>query len=184
MNPALTKQYIMFHQALQEKHGKVKDDEIQIDHAEGSCTYMGVKHGIIFPRAYIDYTDKHSKQHDYVFIGKHTKGREWVREYEDCDCIMDFTRRGREMETKHAIDTAYYDAMLSAKYALCPAGAFEWTYRAYEALMCYCIPVFLSAPTFHDFNTRYYYQLHGHPHEYSVSAALENRAAFIDRHTL
>jgi len=181
MNPAHTKQYILFKQALIERYGSVQESKIRIDHKIGTCEYDGIKYGILFPSDYIEYTErKFEKTIDYCFIGN-GRNREWVKDYDGC---IDFTKRGRHMDTKYDIDKPYYDAMMQSRFALCPAGAFEWTYRAYEALMCCAIPVFLSEPTFHDYNKKYYYQLHGQPHSYSIYHALKNRELFLQEHTI
>jgi hypothetical protein len=54
--------------------------------------------------------------------------------------LIEHSTRGREFPAK-AWDSPYYKMLADTKYALCPPGDYEWSYRFFEAVLCGAIPV-------------------------------------------
>lgn len=62
------------------------------------------------------------------------------KKYEDVGVILNSTS-GRDPSIKYDIDIDYFKSMCSSKFTLTPTGDCPWSYRFFEAIMCYSIPI-------------------------------------------
>lgn len=184
-----TKQEALFKLALKENGVEFNEDEIIIDHKNGSNYFRGVKYGIIFPRAFINKARElwqDDRKYDYNFIGNYTLEREWVKKFSS-NSFIKFSKVGRLEPKDEFDDSNYYNIIADSKFTLCPAGSdfrkgFVWTYRFFEAIMCGSIPVvdIVDDNTMSGFM---YYQVDDH-HVYDKKMVDFNYKLFLKRHQL
>lgn len=135
-------QEFFFKKSLMEVGEDFKGTDVKIDHINGKNFYKGKEYNIIFPKYLIDHVSKLSKNKtiDYCFIGKLDGNRAWVDNYSNRGFVKN-SLYGRDFNLKYNIDTEYYSIMSSSKFTLCPVGSCPWSYRLFESIMCYSIPV-------------------------------------------
>jgi hypothetical protein len=122
--------------------GNPVEHKIVIDHINGSNYLNGIKYPILFPKDMVDLIDGISKDkvRDYYFKGVISNKREWVREYEDRGLIIN-SFYGRNPSTKYTLDEEYYKEMCGSKFVLSPTGDCPWSYRFFESILCFSIPI-------------------------------------------
>jgi hypothetical protein len=177
-------QEFYFTEALKEIHKLSSSSIVYIDHHNGKCFINNEKFDLIFPKYMIEliYALSKTKNIDFFFQGLINSKRKW---------ILDFTLKsksfilnsyyGRNSETKYILDIEYYKKMSSSNFTLCPEGDCPWTYRFFEAIMCFSIPILKNSNDI--FCSEYHYFILGDNYEYSYDKALENYNKFILRHT-
>ena len=89
---------------------------------------------------------------------------------------------GRNPDTKYNLDIDYYTNMSKSKFTLCPTGDCPWSYRFFEAIMCFSIPILNDKSDI--FCKDYYYIMYGDEYVYSHEQALENYNKLLTRCTL
>ena len=62
--------------------------------------------------------------------------RKWINKYDNVKTSL----YGRGIK-KYDIDFDYYNNLSRTKFALCPIGDCNWSYRVFESIMCRAIPV-------------------------------------------
>lgn len=62
-----------------------------------------------------------------------------------------FTNRGRNEINKY-FDEDYFSILLRAKYVICPSGDYDWTYRFFEAIICFAIPYAQSLELYQNYS--------------------------------
>lgn len=122
--------------------GNLSKYNIRIDHFNGKNYLNNSQYPILFPRSTFEYVSTLSKEKDveYYFKGVITEKRKWIKKYEDTGIILN-SNSGRDRSIKYDIDIDYFRSMCSSKFTLTPTGDCPWSYRFFEAIMCYSIPI-------------------------------------------
>lgn len=174
----------MFKIALQEL-GIYDFSNVEIDHKNCLNYFQNRKFKLIFPKYIVNRVfalDK-NKKYKYNFIGKITKNREWVKNYErDSKNFVTESLKGRNK--KHSFtppfDKNYFSILASSQFTLCPVGDFDWTYRFFEAILCCSIPIVEKIdPTMKGFK----FYLRDQKHEFKREYATFNLGKFLLENT-
>lgn len=142
-----------------------------------------IKIPLIFPMYllnYIDNIDK-NKELDYNFIGViFPSHRNWVKnkKYKKNSIIKE-SINGRDIEKKYQIDKEYYSIMCKSKFTLTPVGDCPWSYRFFEAIMCFSIPILDNNSK--DIHMKEYFCFSDEEeHYYDLKKAIGNYNKFIN----
>jgi hypothetical protein len=116
--------------------------DISIDHISGVNYLNGVKYPLLFPKDMVDliHTLSKDKIMDYYFKGVINDKREWIRSYEDRGKIIN-SFYGRRPQTKYILDEEYYKGMCGSRFTLTPTSDCSWSYRFFESILCFSIPI-------------------------------------------
>jgi hypothetical protein len=116
--------------------------DISIDHISGVNYLNGVKYPLLFPKDMVDliHTLSKDKTMDYYFKGVISDNRKWIMEYEDRGTIIN-SFYGRNPSTKYILDEEYYKGMCGSRFTLTPTGDCPWSYRFFESILCFSIPI-------------------------------------------
>lgn len=117
------------------------------------------------------------KINQYFFQGVITPKRKWVKNYNGIIINSDY---GRDETKKYNLDIPYYQNMCKSKFTLCPTGDCPWSYRFFEAILCFSIPI-MEKNTDDIFCKDYYYFVDGEEHEYSLNMAIKNYELLMQR---
>ena len=152
---------------------------LNIDHPRAINYINACQYSLLFPKTLIQAIESmgKTKNINYYFKGTITPKRNWIFEF---DATIVYSNYGRDAHRKYNIDVNYYRQMCSSKFVLCPTGDCPWSYRFFEAIMCFAIPII------HDddiFCNDYVHFKHDEPHYYDAAAAAENYKLFLSRHT-
>ncbi|MEQ8848134.1 exostosin family protein [Botrimarina sp.] len=160
--------------------------EPRIDHATPRTRVGAYQQPIIAPRLIVDHLRERwpvEREAHAVFCGLLTPQREEL--FASHGLLANgrvrvvASTRGREWPGK-AWDAEYFDALLGARFALCPPGDHAWSYRFIESTLCGAIPVvFCDHPIQSSFAVLA-------PHElaagrYDADVAEKNRALAEER---
>ena len=160
---------------------KLSNIKIESDHKNG-CNYINNKKiPLIFPKYLINYINTLNKEKtiDYNFIGTITAHRNWIHKYKQPNSIIENSNYGRDSNKKYTVDKKYYDILCSSKFTLTPTGDCPWSYRFFEAIMCFSIPI-LENNSNDIYHKDYFYYYHDSNHVYYPERALENYNKFIN----
>lgn len=149
------------------------------DHASGFNYINNIKIPLTFPRRMLDFISKikKTKKIDYCFIGSITQKRNWVKDYNKNSIII-ASDRGRDNSKKFNLDEKYYQTLCQSKFCLSPTGDCNWSYRFFEAIMCYCIPI-VEDNSLDVFKDDYIYFYNNQTHTYTEKAAYYNYQKFL-----
>jgi len=127
----------------------IKFSRIDCDHRNAVSYVDFKKYPLIFPMSLFEVCQvlKSEKTTEYYFRGVITPQRKWMYGFKNATIINSF--RGRN-GNKFTYDSNYYIGLSRAKFALCPVGDCNWSYRLFEAVMCGCIPVIEEHDIFHN----------------------------------
>lgn len=173
-------QEYFFYSALTEQG--LPAERIEIDHHSGRC--WSSETGwlpMTFPMSLVERVAAISKEKsiDYFFRGVVSPGRDWLHSYSG----VEESRFGRRKSTKFTVDHDYYCRLSSARFGLAPVGSCPWSYRFFESILCWSMPVLGSHD--HDlYASDFNFLRDGEDHRYDVSKCEENYQMMIDRHTL
>ena len=156
---------------------------IKIDHINGVTYLNGNKYPIMFPTSLVDYVNALSKEKkiDYNFRGFISDKRSWIKDYSDKGIIAS-SMNGRDPSKKYNIDSEYYKIICESKFTLTPTGDCPWSYRFFEAIMCFSIPV-LEDDTDDVYHKMFKCYTHSDNHVYNLDIAKENYKIFIENFT-
>lgn len=188
--PKKKKQQALFEEALAEVGYQFDNSRsISIDHETPKCFFKEESFELVFPLRFLRECRQlnYSKSLDFCFRGIRTTKREWVNGFNSANSKISFTDKGRKIE-KHHFDTEFYQEMAHAKFTLCPAGDFLWTYRFLEAAMCKSIPIIERGKEhFHFSDFVFYYSDMDKAdilNSWNVTHVQHNYRLFLQRHTL
>lgn len=126
---------------------------------------------------------------DYLFVGKMERQRgaelaKWKEQLKDADSLkilIEDSHKGRKLPYS-AWDARYFTLMGKTRFVLCPDGAFRWTYRFFEAILCGAIPVIQRyTDCYEGFHFHY---MNDTELEYNHEQARANHKLAIERLTL
>lgn len=183
-NSLFLKQEWLFKEALKE-FGLTGD--IFIQHRYGKALLNQEEFNVVFPLHLLKRIKVMNKKkvYDYNFIGKYTPDRAWVEEYSK-NSFIKFTDEGRKT-SKDFFDQQYYQVLCDSKFTLCPRGAFNWSYRFFEAIICMSIPV-IDRDQEEDTDTmngfKYYFQDEVNTHVYDKAVCDYNYKLLLLKNTL
>ena len=163
---------------------KYKYNSLDIDHQTGCDFIDGKNVGLIFPRSLLNlckskWSDRKIK---YFFKGTIIPKRNWLREY-STDGIIESSNRGRDINVKFTYDDKYYESLGGTKFALCPIGDCQWSYRFFEAIMCGAIPV-LGDDDIDLFSNDFKYYRHSDTKRYYKKWAKHNLEILMEQNIL
>jgi hypothetical protein len=118
------------------------------------------------------------KENDFIFLGKLSFGREWIMKYENVSESL----YGRDPKKKYIFHREYFEQLCSAKYVLCPTGDCPWSYRFFEAIMCFSIPV-LGDDENDIFSDNFFFYKDSETKKYSEDICRQNYLTFLANHT-
>jgi hypothetical protein len=154
--------------------------QIEIDHMKGVNYINTLQHPLTFPlyiKNHIARLDK-TKSLDYNFIGTVTEHRNWITKYTGHNTIIKNSNNGRNPAIKYNIDEEYYDILSKSKFTLTPTGECPWSYRFFEAIMCFSIPI-LEQNSQDIFMKDYFFYYDNDTHMYLEEKAQANYNTFI-----
>jgi len=171
-------QYVYLDKYVKEM-GYPADTLIKIDHIKGLSYINGKSYRIIFPPSLINFINNipKIKTNSYCFIGDITPNRKWVEDYKSKDSIIRATDKSKY--NRNAYDETYYKDLCRSKFTLCPTGDCPWSYRFFEAIMCFSIPI-MEKDTDDRFYKDYFCYTVGQKHAYDFSQALNNYRVFLN----
>jgi len=173
MSITYTENYQLFYlkKALQEAN--ITNFDISINHKVGINYINGVKYPLTFPLYLRDYISNLSKAKsiDYNFIGTITEKRKWIQKYNKNSLIKN-SNKGRTTQ-KYQIDKEYYDILCKSKFTLTPTGDCPWSYRFFEAILCFSIPI-LENNSDDIYCNDYFFYYDNDTHIYDVDKVLFN----------
>ena len=177
-------QEFYFKESLKELKLDLTKLKISINHYNGKCFVNNHVFNLIFPKYMIDMLDNMDKTKtiDFYFKGLITDKRKWINKFKSKDSIITDSSYGRNPDTKYNLDIDYYTNMSKSKFTLCPTGDCPWSYRFFEAIMCFSIPILNDKSDI--FCKDYYYIMYGDEYVYSHEQALENYNKLLTRCTL
>ena len=151
----------------------------QIDHENGLSYINDVPYRIIFPPSLINtiINIPKIKTVDYCFIGEINEDRDWVNNFKTKSSIIRST--DKSSYDRNNYDISYYKDLCKSKFTLCPIGNCPWSYRFFEAIMCFSIPI-MEKNTKDIFCKDYFYYELGDDYAYSFKDALENFCIFLN----
>jgi hypothetical protein len=144
----------------------------------------GITADLIFPKYMINTISKipKIKTNNFYFKGSITKEREWVNNYAKRGGIIQRSTYGRNNATKYKMDMDYYNTLCKTKFALTPTGDCPWSYRFFEAIMCFAIPI-LEKDTNDIYCKDFFYFTDGDAYVYDIDKCKENYEKLIERFT-
>ena len=163
--------------------GNPIEHEIVIDHINGVNYLNGNKYPLLFPKDMVDFVHGMSKDKvgDYYFKGVISDKREWIKGYEDRGTIIN-SFYGRNSSTKYILDEEYYRGMCGSKFTLTPTGDCPWSYRFFESILCFSIPI-LEDDTDDVYRHLFKYYLNSDVHVYDYEMARYNYDIMIKNFT-
>jgi pyruvyltransferase len=175
---------------LQEFYGKKFIEErmhgryntFSINHILGTTTINHQIYGLIFPPSMISMISGLSKEkrYEYYFKGLITDSRKWVYDFQTPSSFIQTSTYGRDPSKKYAYDMDYYTNMSLSKFVICPVGGCPWSYRFFEAIMCFAIPI-MEKDTTDKYCKDYTYFEVGDTYIYSHDVALKNYTIFLEK---
>ena len=181
-----TLQEYYFKMSLNELDNQLDESKIKIviDHINGSNYLNGKKYPILFPKSMIDkiFNLSKIKNNNYYFKGVIEKDREWVFNYKN-DGIVENSTYGRDPNKKYHLDMDYYSEMSKSKFTLSPIGSCPWSYRLFESIMCFSIPI-LPEDTNDIFYSKFKCLKIGDKHIYDYDICESNYKQLLKYHTL
>jgi hypothetical protein len=176
----MTLQEHFFRLALEERG--IKAGPVEIDHQSGRCwSEITGWRPVTFPQSLIELVAKirKSKTSEYFFRGVITPERQWLAQYPN----VNSSSYGRDPARKYTPDLEYYSQLSVAKFGLAPIGDCPWSYRFFEAIMCYAIPI-IGTDDEDIFANGFAHARHGSPHSYDEKTCKDNYEILINKHTL
>lgn len=173
-----------FRKSLEEIVDDIDNLNITIDHSSGKCKVNNHTFSLIFPKYMVDLIETISKDKglDFYFQGLITLKRNWVYDFKNKKkSLIVLSLYGRDPSTKYNLDIEYYKNMCNSKFTLCPKGNCKWTYRFFESILCFSIPIIEDETDIYC-SDYFYYKL-GDDYEYSYTKALNNYNFLIKNHT-
>lgn len=158
----------------------LKNLYFHIDHINGCDFINGIKFPIIFPlylKNYISLINK-EKLIDYNFVGTITQNRNWINKYLEKNSIIKNSKKGRK-KNKYEIDKEYYNIIAKSKFTLSPTGDCPWSYRFFEAILCYSIPI-VENNTNDIYVKDYFFYYESDEHIYNEDKAIENYKKLVN----
>lgn len=155
-------------------------ESIKQDHIKG-CNYINsIKIPLTFPMYVLNYINTISKEKEYTynFIGTMTKKRSWINKYSN-NSIIKSSGYGRNPKTKYELDKNYYNVMSKSKFTFTPTGDCPWSYRFFEAIMCFSIPI-LENNSNDIYAKDYFFLYDNDEHIYDKGKATENYNKLIN----
>ena len=155
---------------------------IKINHHEGRSWHK--KTGwvpLIFPKKMIRIISKPeiNKTCDYFFKGVVSDSRQWIKKYNNIN-PSDY---GRDQSKKYTLDMDYYVKLKAARFGLSPTGDCPWSYRFFESIMCYAIPV-IGDEELDIYSKEFHYLRDSTAHKYDFQLCLDNLKILKINHTL
>ena len=155
--------------------------DVKLDHKKGLCFHPNLGTvPLVFPIALVEQVRRIPKKKtlEYFFMGTLTEARNWLLKYDNV-CNSDY---GRDPERKYEFHIEYFEKLCACKFALAPTGDCPWSYRFFEAIMCYSIPV-IGDNDPDVFCKDYFHYRDSEPKEYIPAKCHENYLTFINQHT-
>jgi hypothetical protein len=181
-----TLQEYYFKMSLNELDNKLDESNVNIfiDHINGVNWLNDKKYPILFPKSMITkiYQLPKIKNNNYYFKGVIGKDGKWVLNYKN-DGIIENSTYGRNPTKKYHLDMDYYSEMSRSKFSLSPIGSCPWSYRLFESIMCYSIPI-LPENTSDIFHTNFKCLKVDDEHIYDYDICESNYKQLIKHHTL
>jgi pyruvyltransferase len=161
-------------------HGRYSN--LSIDHILGTTTINTQIYGLIFPSSMISMISGLSKdkRYEYYFKGLITDSRKWVHNFQSSSSLIQNSTYGRDFSKKYSYDMDYYTNMSLSKFVICPVGGCPWSYRFFEAIMCFAIPI-MEKNTIDKYCKDYTYFEVGDTYIYSHEVALKNYTIFLEK---
>jgi pyruvyltransferase len=159
-----------------------KYQNLSINHILGTTTINNQIYGLIFPPSMISMISGLSKEkrYEYYFKGLITDSRKWVYDFQTPSSFIQTSTYGRDPSKKYAYDMDYYTNMSLSKFVICPIGGCPWSYRFFEAIMCFAIPI-MEKDTTDKYCKDYTYFEVGDTYIYSHDVALKNYTIFLEK---
>jgi len=171
-------QLFFIEDALKEIDIDPKNVVIKYDHRLGFDYINNKEYGVIFPKRILKFINSLNKEKfiNYYFKGNisgNNNKRDWIFKYKGLsNSEIVKSTYGRNSNTKYNIDKEYYQKLCNTKFSLCPIGQCPWSYRFFESIMCFAIPVLENKE---DVNCKDYHCLFdGDEHIYDKEKAIEN----------
>ena len=176
-----TYQFFFLKKAILEIRDNIDDLDIDEIHYEGINKIDNFFIPVTFPkylRDFIKSIDK-TKSLNYNFIGNILDNRKWVEKYKNhANSHVKESDTGSDVNRKYCIDENYYSIVSKSKFTLCPIGDCPWSYRLFEAIMCFSIPVVeRNSPDI--FVKGYFFYYDDEEHIYDLNKAMDNYNKFI-----
>lgn len=92
--------------------------------------------------------------------------------------VIENSKYGRDTDKKYTIDKKYYDTLSKSKFTITPTGDCPWSYRFFEAIMCFSIPI-LENNSNDIYMKDYHYLYDKDQHIYDEAKAIDNYDKFI-----
>uniref|UniRef100_A0A6C0CPB2 RXYLT1 C-terminal domain-containing protein n=1 Tax=viral metagenome TaxID=1070528 RepID=A0A6C0CPB2_9ZZZZ len=176
-----TYQFFFLKKAILEIRNNIDNLDLDELHYEGINKINHFYLPVTFPkylRDFIKNIDK-TKSLDYNFIGNILDNRKWVEKYKYKDnSHVKESNTGSDVNRKYNIDENYYSIVSKSKFTLCPIGDCPWSYRLFEAIMCFSIPVVEKNST-DIFIKDYHFLYDDQEHVYDFEKAQANYDKFI-----
>jgi hypothetical protein len=170
---------------IQKKNEIIHLLKIKFDHKKGYNYINDEEIPIIFPNYLIKEIEeikKHinDKDIEYNFIGTITKKREWIGKYEKNNSIIKNSSYGRNKDKKYNLDAEYYKILSRCKFTLSPTGDCPWSYRFFESILTYSIPI-LEKNTDDIYCHEYIFYYDENEHNYYENICILNYNKFINK---
>lgn len=177
-----TYQFFFLKKAILEIRNNINDLDIDEMHYEGINKINNFYIPVTFPiylRDFIKNIDK-TKSLKYNFIGNILDNRKWIEKYKYKDnSYINESNSGSDINRKYNIDENYYNIVSKSKFTLCPIGDCPWSYRLFEAIMCFSLPIVESnSPDI--FIKEYHFLYDDQEHVYDFDKAYDNYNKFIN----
>lgn len=158
----------------------IEYSKITCDHINAKNYVDGKEYPLLFPISLFNLCESLmcEKDTEYYFKGVITKERKWIKDFKNAVIIN--SERGRGPD-KFYYDIEYYSGLNHAKFALCPVGECNWSYRLFEAVMCGCIPIIEECDLFHNVFFHYH---KSENHIYLPEKAKENLKILVSNYLL
>jgi len=177
-----TLQMFFLKEALIEKGIDPSTVKLIIDHRNGKDYINDDEYNVIFTQKKLNYIKNLNKEKtiEYYFSGNISKNRLWIKKYENYPkSIIVNSKYGRKIDKKYQIDTEYFENLSKTKFALCPVGTCKWSYRFFESIMCFCIPVLENRDDLFCKDYFCYYDNENTERKYDLAKAYMNYLVFI-----
>lgn len=158
----------------------IEYSKITCDHINAKNYVDGKEYPLLFPMSLFNLCKSLicEKDTEYYFKGVITAERKWIKDFKNAVIINSERGRGHD---KFNYDIEYYFGLNHAKFALCPVGECNWSYRMFEAVMCLSIPVIEERDIFHN---EFFHYHKNERHIYLPEMAKENIKKLVKKFML
>jgi hypothetical protein len=176
----MTLQEFFFRKALAEVG--ITDGVVEVDHFNGLNFHKRIGTvPIVFPMSIVNRVRAipKLKKEGYAFSGVINPGREWILKYPN----VQSSTYGRNPETKYTFHEEYYAKLCDARFGIAPTGDCPWSYRFFESIMCWAIPV-LSDDEKDIFSEPFFFYRDFETKVYQIEKCQQNYEIVLSTHTL